>query len=203
MLCFVWHHYTRYFCRYMRCILHYEVMIPRGLGRSFWKFHNAMGADIEDPPVHYFLFLSCTNVFSWRQRNGDSLKETETWRSDWEISNWTHYSGHCLQVVGARNGNVRHKFLQWYDVFANRMHQIWGTSTEETRGNMWCPYFLYSTVFARWFTTSGIKEFRECGLLISEFTNIRECGLLEDEAIWIEQVRVHWHFQTKTLSLKS
>ena len=29
-----------------------------------------------------------------------------------------------------------------------RMHQIWGRSTEETRGNVWCPHFLYSTVCA-------------------------------------------------------
>ena len=39
---FVCHHYTRCFCRYMRCILHYEVMIPRGLGKSFWKIEYSV-----------------------------------------------------------------------------------------------------------------------------------------------------------------
>ena len=45
---------------------------------SFKKFHNAMGADIEDPPIFNPFLL----VFSWRYRHGHSLKETETRRSD-------------------------------------------------------------------------------------------------------------------------
>ena len=66
------------------------VMIPRDLGRNRWKIHNAMGTDIQDPPL-FSAFAPV--VFSWRHRNGHSLEETETRRSDWEISNWTHYSG--------------------------------------------------------------------------------------------------------------
>ena len=137
--------------------------------------------------IRHFVSVLASVVFSWRPRNGHSLKETETRRSDWEISNCTHYSGHCLQVVGTRNGNVKHKFLQWYDVFAYRMHQIWGRSTEETRGNVWCPHFLYSTVCAWWFATRGIYNQGN----IFDPCCIGEYGLPEDEAIRIEQVRVH------------
>ena len=42
--CFVCHHYKRCFCRYMRCVLHYEheEMIPWGLGKSFRKIEYSV-----------------------------------------------------------------------------------------------------------------------------------------------------------------
>ena len=55
--------------------------------------------------VSHFVSILVPVVFSWRHRNGQSLKENETRRSEQVISNWTHYSEHCLRVVGTRNGN--------------------------------------------------------------------------------------------------
>ena len=105
-----------------------------------WWFSGVWVGDFEKR-IHHFVSV----LAPWRHRghrSGHSLKETETRRSDWEISNWTHHSGHCLKVAGRRNGNVRHKFSKWYDVFANVMHQIWGRRRRNSKGTCGATIFF-------------------------------------------------------------
>ena len=79
MGCFVCHHYMRCFCRYMRCILYYEVMIP-GVWVGACEKSTMQWAPILR--IRHFVSVPAPVVFSWRHRNGHSVKETETPRSD-------------------------------------------------------------------------------------------------------------------------
>ena len=188
MPCF--RHYMRFFCddmqcfrRYMRWVLHDEVTIPRGLGRSFWKYgHSYCGFAILFP----FLLSSCSlgdmemDTVLKRVKLEDLTQKFQTEHITLDID--CKLSVHEMEMLGINSCSVMMSLRLECTKFGGR-------STKQTQGNVWCPHFLYSTVCAWWFATRGNynegNSFDPCC--------IREYGLPEDEVIRIEQVRVYWH----------
>ena len=63
MRCFVCHHYTRCFCRYMRCVLHYDEVMISGVWVGTFEKSTMQWAPILRIR-HYVSVLSAV-VFSW------------------------------------------------------------------------------------------------------------------------------------------
>ena len=173
----------------MRCILHYEVKIPQGLGRSFWKLQRARGTVIEDPS---FCFHSCSCRV---------LLETSKWTKSYREWNSKVWTSNFKLNTSLRTLFASCRYTQWKsvnDVFVNRMRQIWEEAPKKLKWMCATSIFFIPKSVPHDLLQEGFN-IKEISLILA----VSESGLLEDKAIRIEQVRVHWQFRlTLTWKLK-
>ena len=88
----------------------------------------------------HHIFLAFTCQYNYGSIDGYSLKESKSWRSEWELYKGKNNSGPCWQVVSSQTGKLGCELLKWHDGSSDGMLKVWKARTNKSSGHVWCPH---------------------------------------------------------------